>query len=224
VPAPGALDVGAAPGARAVTTGPAPGTLPLAPGPLSGAQAAGGTGRGSAYSGSEEASGEASEAAIVAGALRALRSERSAERALARLDEHARRFPGGPLALEAAVVRAEALLSLDRPREALAVLERLPSTGQRIDRELIVARGELRARLGACGAARLDFEEVLAGGLRDVFDERALYGLGSCRLQIGDRDGALAALSRYLSLYPAGRFATAVRRALEPPGAAGARP
>jgi outer membrane protein assembly factor BamD (BamD/ComL family) len=160
----------------------------------------------------------------LAAALRALRVSKSPKGALEHLDRYAQRFPQGLLAREASVARAEALLALGRSSEALAVLEGLDRSGERPERGISVARGELRAQAGRCIDARNDFDAVIASNVRDTLDERALYGRGFCRLHSKDRDGARADLTRYLELYPAGRFATAVRQALGEQSASTPRP
>jgi hypothetical protein len=68
------------------------------------------------------------EAALLAVAFRHLRVDRDGATALARLEEHARRFPDGHLQPEAGLARVEALLLLGRRAEAVALLPSLPTS------------------------------------------------------------------------------------------------
>jgi tetratricopeptide (TPR) repeat protein len=150
------------------------------------------------------------EARLVARAFRHLRSEGDAKAALAALDERDHLFGGGTLAAEAALARAEALLLLGRTDDALPILVGL-RTG--LTRDVRVARAELLAKANRCGEAMADFDAALGGA--PVTRERALYGRASCRLRTARPDAAEADLNDYLREYPQGRFAPAVREALE---------
>jgi tetratricopeptide (TPR) repeat protein len=155
------------------------------------------------------------EARLLARAFRHLRSEGDAAAALAALDERERQFGAGALATEAGLARAEALLLLGRADEALPILIGLrdPRTG--LTPDVRVARAELLARAGRCVEAVADFDALLAPGATRATRERALYGRASCRLQLGQAEGAQFDLDQYLEDYPHGRFAPVVRAALE---------
>jgi hypothetical protein len=159
----------------------------------------------------------AEESALLARALRVLRQENDPAGALRLFDEHAARFARGPLATEERIGRVEALLQLGRRDEALALLDpmTLPSKGRR--RDMLVTRGELRARAGRCAEALIDFGLALTNEARDDdAAERALYGRGSCRARLGDSDGARSDLMTYLARFPSGHFAADVRAMLRP--------
>ena len=83
----------------------------------------------------------AGEAGMLADVFRELRSRGDARAALRALDEYDRQFPAGGLKSEARVARAEALLALDRRRDALPLLEGLEQAGFAPTRDLRVARG-----------------------------------------------------------------------------------
>lgn len=76
--------------------------------------------------------------------------------ALATLDEHARRFPGGVLTTEVELTRIELLSQLGRRAEALQAIERgLGGTlGRERGADLQVLRAELLSTGGDCPAAR----------------------------------------------------------------------
>ena len=66
------------------------------------------------------------------------------------------------------------------------------------------------------GDAIADFTPCADGArCRPDTEERALYGRASCRERVGQRAGARADLERYLARFPRGRFASAVRTALD---------
>ena len=155
------------------------------------------------------------EARLLARAFRHLRSEGDAAAALAALDERERQFGAGALGTEAGLARAEALLLLGRADEALPILVGLhdPRTG--LTPDVRVARAELLAKAKRCVEAAADFDALLAPGAARATRERALYGRASCRLQLGRAEGAQLDLDQYLQEYPQGRFAPAVRGALE---------
>jgi hypothetical protein len=119
--------------------------------------------------------------AQLAAALERLRAGKDAGGALALLDEHRRRFPGGALGDEARVVRVEALLALGRSREALEELEELPGPLLERSRRLRVVRGELRAAHGRCPQAREDFAAVAQGeGAGEEISLRVERGRAAC--------------------------------------------
>jgi predicted Zn-dependent protease len=154
------------------------------------------------------------EAQLLARAFRHLRGDGDASAALASLDERDRRFGAGPLGAEAALARAEALLLLGRATEALPVL--LAIRGERAGQTPAAraTRAELLARANRCGEAEADFTALLATGAPAVTRERALYARASCRLRGGQPSAAIPDLQGYLTEYPEGRFAPAVREAL----------
>jgi len=153
------------------------------------------------------------EAADLAAALRLLRAQNDAAAALARLDDHDRRFPAGVLAREAALARVEALLALGRDGAALELLDRLALDG--VDRRALLARAELRAAAGRCLDASGDFARARGGAdARDDLAARALYGDGFCHLRAGDLSGARAAFESYLRDFSNGPRRDDVERAL----------
>jgi hypothetical protein len=159
------------------------------------------------------APGLGDEARLVRRALEELRHDHDPAAALASLDEHRARFRRGLLRADAELVRVEALLALDREREALVVLEGFALAT--LPGELQVIRGELRAAHD-CGAALADFDRVLAGATSGSLLERALRGRAVCCLRLGDpaADGALRA---YLARFPQGRFAPEAQKRLQAP-------
>ena len=160
----------------------------------------------------DSVAGEASE---LAEALRALRAERDPARALAILERNEQRFPAGPLRREATLARAEALASLGRQADALAVLDGVKVAGGEPERAVALLRAELRAAARRCNEAINDFSHALAGEGTDELAARAFYGRGGCRLQSGDRLGARADFENYQRHFPDGRFRAEVARALE---------
>lgn len=76
-------------------------------------------------------------------------------RALATLDEHARRFPGGVLSTEVELTRIELLSQLGRGAEALHAIDRglQGALGRERGRDLQVLRAELLSAGGDCTAA-----------------------------------------------------------------------
>ena len=159
------------------------------------------------------ANGVALESELLQRALEKLRREHDGAGALRLLDEHRARFPGGVLALEAAVARVDALLLLGRRGEALEQLARLPlaRVGRRAELQLL--RGELYAERD-CQKALADFDAVLAGAAPAALAERALYGRATCRLRSGDDQGARRDLQSYVARFPNGRFAKQVQSRL----------
>lgn len=152
-------------------------------------------------------------AELVANAFRDLRSRGDAAGALQALDDYDRRFPNGVLRSESRVARVEALLTLDRRKEALRLLETADGGGA-LTRDVRVTRGELRAESNRCAEALRDFDAVLAARDGDAAGGRALYGRAGCRLRAGDNQGARRDLTRYLDVHADGPSAEAARRAL----------
>ena len=124
--------------------------------------------------------GAAAETAALAAAVTALRRQADPRGALRLLDHAEARFPGGDLGIERAMLRAEALLALGDKKQALRVLDVLPTGAAAFNRRLRVARGELRADQDRCAEAMADFQDVLSPALHDDEDERALRGRAVC--------------------------------------------
>jgi TolA-binding protein len=158
----------------------------------------------------------AQESRLLAGAIHKLRQERNPGQALAMLDQHRARFGAkGALEPEAEVTRIEALLRLGRHDQALVLLDAQALTAAGVGREMLVARAELRAEKGRCGAALNDFNLLLATEASpDLVTERALYGRATCRAQQSDWAGARSDLEHYLARFPKGRFADQARTAI----------
>lgn len=166
---------------------------------------------------------QASEPIMLTRALHSLRSLRDAHAALALLDEYTARFPSGALAPEAARLRTEALLFLDRRQAALDELERNGSNAVATSDEQRLLRGELRAAVGRWQGAMEDFDAVvraraaepLAGDKRSIDHlERALWGRASARSHLGNQAGARSDLLEYQRRFPRGRHAAEVTRLL----------
>ena len=152
------------------------------------------------------------EAFLVAGALRSLRSDHAPLDALAKLDEHDRRFPSGALRREGALARVEALLGLGRHEEALIVLESLTLAPVGTDRKVRLARGELRADRGRCASAIEDLSAILEGSAtNDDIAARALHGRARCQLRLHNTSAARMDLREYLVRFPTGSHTTEVK-------------
>jgi hypothetical protein len=154
------------------------------------------------------------EIALIANAVRRLRTEGDPGGALAALDQYRSRFPAGTLAREATLARVETLLALDRRDEALRVLDTAAIGNLPRARAVRATRGELRAEMGRCTDAVKDFELLLTASQRDEYAERALYGRAACRARAADTIRARADLTLYQALFPEGRFAAEVQRLL----------
>ena len=112
-------------------------------------------------------------------------------------------------------MRLEALLRLGRNTAALTLLDGQRLSAHGLEREMLVARAELRAEKGRAAAAVHDFDLILSSpGRADGITERALYGRAVCRARAGDREGARGDFAKYLTAFPQGRFAQDVRSAL----------
>src|SRR5260370_34396737 len=158
--------------------------------------------------------GAGAEAGILRAALAALHREKDPAAALALLDQYDARYPKGTLRGEATLARARSLRELGRDDELLRLLERVSFAGVPRAAELRVLRGELRMTRGRFAEALDDFEATLVAGGPDTIVERALFGRASCRLRLGDADGARADLRRYLERFPASPRAAEVRASL----------
>ena len=156
------------------------------------------------------------ESQLLGRALMRLHREHDARSALMLLDEYSAQFSEGALRDEASAARVDALLQLDRRSEALQVLDAATFTNAARGGELRLVRAELRAHAGRCREAVADFDAAYKSerSSKSPVSERALHGLATCRLQLGERGLAREALRKYLEIYPAGRFADAAREAL----------
>jgi hypothetical protein len=156
------------------------------------------------------------ESRLLARAISKLRQEGEAAQALAILDEHRAEFgDSGVLAPEAKATRIEALLRLGRHSQALALLdaERLAATG--VERDMLLARAELRADKGRRVSALHDFDLLLrADAPPDSVTERAIYGRAVCRGKMDNWKEARLDFERYLATFPDGIFADETRAAL----------
>ncbi|HEY7374594.1 MAG TPA: hypothetical protein VIF57_20695 [Polyangia bacterium] len=164
----------------------------------------------------------ATEAALIAEALVDLRRRHDARAALARLDRHAREFPHGVLETEALRTRVEAVIQLGDLKTALALLDDKRVTTEALGADLTLTRAELRAAAGRFREALADFGQVVdgaSGPLAAGGDERALYGRAICLGRLGQDERARADLLAYQRRFPAGRFASEVRRLLAGNGA-----
>lgn len=160
------------------------------------------------------ASATATETAALESVVTALRRHADPRGALRLLDQATARFPRGHLQTEWATLRAEALLDLGDKKEALRVLDALPTEAAAFNRRLRVARGELRADQNRCAEAITDFQRVLSSEPRDDEDERALRGRAVCRANVGGLDAARSDLDLYVRLFPERPFAHQARSLL----------
>jgi hypothetical protein len=150
--------------------------------------------------------------------VRALRADKDPRAALRALDDYRRRYPGGRLAIEAAVLRIDALTEANRSGEALGMLDRLELTRLPGGLARHAQRGELRARAGRWAEARADFDWVLAHAseAERTLLERALWGRAQCFQREGLHAFARSDASVYLQRFPGGRFASQAEQLLKP--------
>jgi hypothetical protein len=157
-------------------------------------------------------SGElAQETRLLRVALAELRHQHDGAAALATLNEYLQHFPDGTLLAEARRARVDALLLLGRSDEAQGALDRLELEPIGRGQELLLIRGELRARRD-CADAIADFDVVVGHAAPPRLAERALFGRAVCRQHEGQRGAARADALAYLERFPAGRFAESARR------------
>lgn len=115
-------------------------------------------------------------------------------------------------ATRALVARAQSLAGQGGLGDALAVVEATEASGPPPD-AVIELRGELRARLGDCPRALLDFDRVLARGKAPPgVVERALYARAGCRLATGADLAARDDLERLLRENPQSRWRESARQ------------
>jgi hypothetical protein len=153
----------------------------------------------------------AQETRLLRGALAELRQQHDGAAALATLNEYLQHFPKGTLLAEARRARVDALLLLGRSDEAQGALDRLELEPVGRGQELLLIRGELRARRD-CADAIADFDVVVGHAAPPRLAERALFGRAVCRQHEGQRSAARADALAYLERFPAGRFAESARR------------
>lgn len=156
------------------------------------------------------------ESQLLGQALQRLHREHDPAGALSVLDSYSHQYGEGRLRDEAQATRVDALMQLNRQPDALRILDSAQLTRLARGGELRLLRGELRAHAGRCREAISDFSTSWqAESSRDgEAGQRALYGLATCRLALGERGLAREALQKYLERYPAGRFSDAARDAL----------
>ena len=106
--------------------------------------------------------------------------DHDAKAALAALNGHESRFPGGQMQLEARLLRAEILLQQGREREGLALLDSMYLPELPRGRELQTVRGELRIKYGRCAEGRHDLNHVLSKKTTDVLARRAARAISLC--------------------------------------------
>jgi hypothetical protein len=127
------------------------------------------------------ATGLAKQAELLA-AARAQADAGDAAAALALLDELERRFARGPLAPEAALLRATLLVRQGQTHAARALCERLVQDPALADKhaELYRLLGDLHARENDCTAARKAWLRALALGLERAQSEQVRQKLEQC--------------------------------------------
>lgn len=114
--------------------------------------------------------------------VRALAGQGAYDLALEHLDELERRFPGGPLAAEAALSRADYLVRAGRDAQAIDVLAELIKDPRHTGRrgELLRLLGDLEAKRGACDRAITHYRRALTMDLPDRERQAALRGINAC--------------------------------------------
>jgi len=152
-----------------------------------------------------------SEERLLAAAVRALRAKRDPASALAALDAYQVRYPQGRMAVEASVLRVDALTALHRQPEALRSLDDLDLGRVPGGLERRLQRAELRAASGRFREAIADFDGVLVQSRGTDAIERALAGRVQCRQRLGDLAAARADAIEYLQRFPSGPFAPQAR-------------
>ncbi len=159
----------------------------------------------------EKPTGLSVESDMIHSAMKLARDRESSQAALDTLDAYEKMFPSGVLAIEARLIRVEALLLLDRKGGALKVLESMSLKSGGRETELLLLRGELRAPTD-CSSAIVDFSSVLDRPAPEGYHERALFGRGVCYRSLGHEDNAGRDFKSYLARYPNGRFVGATPR------------
>lgn len=150
-----------------------------------------------------------SEERLLADAVRALRTEKNGQAALERLDLYRDRYPHGRFAVEADILRVDALTALHQREDALRTLDQLDLAGIPNAVERRLQRGELRKQAGRWQDAHADFDWALARAPAQDQSalDRALWGQVECLQHEGSPDRARAAAASYLARFPHGRFA-----------------
>jgi hypothetical protein len=146
----------------------------------------------------------------VASALTALHVRHDPESALAGFEAYAFAHPRGLLRGEAVVGQIEALILLERDREALALLDVMNSTRfSKVPRSanLRLLRAELLEKLDRCPEALPVLEEYQRSSTPAPWYERALIAQASCRVALKDTEGGREDFQRYVREFPKGRFA-----------------
>jgi hypothetical protein len=143
-----------------------------------------------------------------------LQAPDGASAALARLATYRARFPQGALTEEADLAELKADVALGRRAEALGVLGRLERSGGPRPAELRALHGELLAQQRDCSAALEHWNDAPSS---PDLAERLLYDRASCLASLGRTEESRAAIEKYLTLYPTGRFAASFRAGLTPP-------
>lgn len=146
---------------------------------------------------------------LLSNALRALRVEHDAARALELLQESDARFPGGEFQTEVGLATVEAYRALGAPEEALRALERLTNVPLARQPELTVLRGELLASMKHCGEALPLLE--LAASAAGTVGERAVLAAAGCEETLGDEVRARLWLDRYERTFSAGALSDQAR-------------
>jgi hypothetical protein len=146
-------------------------------------------------------------------AIRCLRSDHDARRALALLDTVQRPGAASTFTDEIALVRIEALLDIGDRRAALAALDSLSLPDVPRGEELVVLRGDLRAEAKRWSAAIVDYTSGTVSATSQLV-ERSLFGRANCRLAAGELSLARSDLRDYLQRFPDGRFSADARRLL----------
>ncbi len=136
-----------------------------------------------------------------------------AQAAVEALDEYRRRFPDGPLALEASLSAVEARLALGDEGAALREMDAFLARWGASERapEVRWLRASLLAGRGDCAAALEDLQALAAQGPRA---DDASFALASCVRRAGDVERARATLEEYLRRFPQGRHAAEAALAL----------